>query len=59
MKSLLEQVTIASNYNKDTENLNLNEPETRANSSIDAFAKLNALASEWKFDPMSATLQNK
>ena len=57
MKSLLKQVTIASKYDENPDHMATNEPETRENSSIDAFAKLNALASEWRFDPISATLQ--
>ena len=57
MKGLLKQVTIASKYDETPEHLTSKEPDSRANSSMDAFAKLNALASEWKFDPISATLQ--
>ena len=56
MKSLLKQVTIASKYDENHEHLTTNEQETRETSSVDAFAKLNALASEWRFDPISATL---
>ena len=53
----MKQVTIASKYDENPDHMATNEPEKRENSSIDAFTKLNALASEWRFNPISATLQ--